>query len=118
MDIVALLTRYLEKTTGVASFPAVPAERPDEFIVVDLTGGSRGTVLDYPSLAIQTWAATTARASEMADTVYAAMADLPYTNSGVTCVDSGHPYPFPSSEKIPRYQATYDLTAHKHLEEV
>lgn len=115
MDITVLLTKELERSTGVRCYPSVPADRPDRFIVVQRTGGTRGAFLNTPSVAIQSWAPTEQEASSLADEVDAAMESLPYGGSGVTKVERSEPYPFPSVEKIPRYQAVYDLVAHRKL---
>lgn len=112
MDITTLLMREIESAVGFPCYPTVPAERPDAFVTVQCTGGSEGVVLSYPNVAVQSWAATQQEAHELAVSVGQAMRALPYGNSGVTHVDAGIPYHFPSTEKIPRYQALYSLTVH------
>lgn len=112
MDVTKVLLSELEKAAGAPCFPTVPADRPREFIVVQRTGGTRGEALSNPAVAVQSWAASEQAAAELAERVDAAMAALPYGDSGVTNVGRGEPYPFPSTEKIPRYQALYSLTVH------
>lgn len=115
MDITVLLIREIEGALGVPCHPTVPADRPERFVTVERTGGTRGAFLNKPNVAIQSWAPTEQEASELADEVDAVMEALPYGSSGVTKVDRGEPYPFPSIEKIPRYQALYSLVTHRKL---
>lgn len=112
MDVTKILVHELDAALGVPCYPTVPADRPDSFVTVECTGGTRTAVLSYPSVAVQSWAATQQAASELAEKVDEAMRSLPYGESGITNVEGGVPYPFPSTERIPRYQALYSLTAH------
>lgn len=112
MDLTVTLMNALEGATGVPCYPTVPADRPETFITVQCTGGSDGMFLCQPMFAVQSWAATQQQASTLAKSVGEAMRKLPYQTYGITHVGCGYPYPFPSTEKIPRYQALYTLTAH------
>ena len=88
------------------------ADAPSEFVTVERTGGGVEDLVDHPTIAIQTWAGTEARAEEMA---VAIRNDLLASSRprGVArvSVNSG-PYPYwDESTGRPRYQTVYDCTA-------
>ena len=88
------------------------ADSPDEFVTVERTGGGTSDMVDHPTMAIQTWAPTEARAEEMSIEIRNAL----MTQSrpcGITkvSVDSG-PYPYWDEDtRCPRYQIVLDCTA-------
>lgn len=56
----------------------VPPERPESFVVVQRTGGSRGEiVIDTPTLDLQCWAPTRRAAEVLADEVEAVARGMP-----------------------------------------
>lgn len=85
---------------------------PTEFVTVERTGGTVDDMVDHPSIAIQTWARSEARAEEMAVAIRneAVAHSLPRGFSKMD-VNAG-PYPFwDESTGMPRYQVLYDCTA-------
>ena len=85
-----------------------PPADAGEFVTVERTGGAPADMVDYPELAVQTWAATEARAEEMSLAIRdeLLLGDLPHGFHSVA-VDSG-PYPFwDESTRMPRFQAAY-----------
>lgn len=90
-----------------------PADAPDEFVVIERTGGNVENMVDYPTIAIQTWAKNQPRAEELANAIRNELltSSKPYGVHHVT-VNSG-PYPFwDESTRLPRYQTVYDCTAY------
>lgn len=81
-----------------------------EFVTVERTGGGVDEYTDHPVMAVQTWAATEARAEEMAMSIRdSAVWDHP---DGVVkiAVNAG-PYPFWDEDtRLPRYQLVLDCT--------
>lgn len=96
---------------GYAASTYPPNNAPSEFVTVERTGGSVTDMVDHPLVAIQTWAATEARAEEMALDIRdeAIMGTLP---DGVHRMDvNAGPYPFwDEYTKCPRYQVVFDVT--------
>lgn len=90
-----------------------PPVSGDEFVTVERTGGGVVDMVDHPSIAIQAWAVTEARAEEMANAIrdLLLLGSLPYGVHHVT-VDSG-PYPFWDEDtRLPRYQLALDCTSY------
>ena len=91
--------------------PAEAPDSPDEFVTVERTGGGVEDMVDHPTVAIQAWAPTNARAERMANEVR----NLALTGErprGVhhMGVNSG-PYPFFDDEtRCPRWQLLLDVT--------
>jgi len=90
-----------------------PPKTGDEFVTVERTGGTVVDMVDHPSMAIQTWAETEARAEEMAIAIRDSLLleGLPY---GVHHVDvNSGPYPFwDDSTGKPRYQIALDCVSY------
>ena len=100
----------LAKGYTASTYPK--ADAPDEFVTVERTGGGTSDMVDHPTIAIQAWALTEARADEMAVSIRNAL----MTESrprGVTKVNvNSGPYPFwDESTGRPRYQLVLDCTA-------
>lgn len=97
---------------GYTAHTRPPKNAPAEFVTVERTGGYTENFVDHASIAIQTWAATEARADEMANAIrYAAI--VGERPDGIAHMSVSGLYPFfdPSTGK-PRYQLTLDVTAH------
>lgn len=89
-----------------------PPKTGSEFVTVERLGGEVTDMVDHPSMAIQTWAATEERAEEMANEIRFVLitGNRP---QGVyrADVESG-PYPFYDEDtRLPRYQVVLDCTA-------
>ncbi|MBQ9020852.1 MAG: hypothetical protein IJ113_02395 [Eggerthellaceae bacterium] len=85
---------------------------PDEFVTIERTGGAVADMVDHPTIAVQTWAPTDARAEEMANAIRLELlsSSKPFGVHHVT-VNSG-PYPFWDEEtRCPRYQLVLDITS-------
>ena len=89
-----------------------PPKTGDEFVTVEPVGGYVADMVDFPSIAIQTWAKTPTRAELMAKEIKLALlqGDLPYGIAHVE-VNQGE-YPFWDEDtRLPRYQLALDITA-------
>lgn len=89
-----------------------PKDAPAEFVTVERTGGGTYDMVDHPTVAIQTWAQTEARAEEMAVEIRNSLMCNPRPK-GITKVNvNSGPYPFwDESTGCPRYQLVLDCTA-------
>lgn len=92
--------------------PKDSPESPREFVTVERVGGGIEDMVDHPSFAIQTWAATAPRAEEMGNEIRLASltGQLPYGVHRMD-VDSG-PYPYWDEDtRCPRFQTVFDITS-------
>lgn len=116
MDAALIVSDYLNALElGVTSYLSVPPDRPDEFIVVEQTGGSRpDRVRSLPSVDVDCWAQTRARASEISDEVAAAALAMADTLPNVfrATVTTQYNNPDPDSGQ-PRYTVGIDITANE-----
>ena len=87
-----------------------PPDDGTEFVTVERTSGGVIDMIDHPTVAIQTWAATPTRAEEMALAIRNA---LFYSRpEGVAHIQVDGLYPFwDESTRLPRYQLVLDCTA-------
>lgn len=111
MNIEATIIEYLNKN-GIKAVADIPATRPDEFVTVERTGGSFGSVvLDRPTVAVQAWSTTRYKASELMTEVDTLMRNL-VSISGVSKCSRNSLYNYPDESGHPRYQAVYDIVTY------
>lgn len=106
-------TEQLLKWLGAKGYTAhtyPPRDAPSEFVTVERTGGNVENLVDYPTIAVQTWAQSQAAAEEMALAIRDALVyELPHGFYSMR-VNSG-PYPFWDEDTgAARYQTVYDCT--------
>ena len=95
---------------GYAAYVRVPKDRPQKFVTVERTGGGVADMVDYPMVAIQTWAQTQAEAEEDASAIrmVALVGELPEGVHSMR-VNAG-PYKFYDEDSMqPRYQVVFDV---------
>lgn len=95
---------------GYAAYVRVPKDRPQRFVTVERTGGGVENMVDYPLVAIQTWAQTQAEAEEDASAIrmVALVGNLPEGVHSMR-VNAG-PYKFYDEESMmPRYQVVFNV---------
>lgn len=110
MDVERMAAKRLMAATGIKVFLDVPADRPEEFATVELTGGSGDRFMRRAVLAVQSWASTRRRAAEMAMAVEAAVPSLMDEQNVFRAVANGS-YRWPDHDSgQPRYQTTVELT--------
>lgn len=92
----------------------VPAERPAELVTVTREGGAReNPLIDRPGVGIYCWAASEARAFEIADAAADAMAALPFEGGYANAEQlSMYSDPDPDS-RSPRWYMSYALDTFK-----
>ena len=88
----------------------VPKNRPLRFVTVQRTGGGVENMIDYPLVAVQTWAQTAAEAEADAKAIrLAALTGAPPEGVHSIRVNAG-PYEFYDEDSMqPRYQVLFDI---------
>lgn len=110
MDVERVVTQRLMGATGIKAVLEVPEERPDEFISVEMTGGTGDRFIRQASLAVQSWAQTRQRAAEIARLVEQATPCLTEEPNIFRAVANGtYRWPDPDSRQA-RYQTNVELT--------
>ncbi|MBW3081968.1 hypothetical protein [Bifidobacterium phasiani] len=113
MNIEKKLAEWISSSgLGPTASLSVPADRPNEFITVERTGGSRGEFNDTAMLAVQVWAGRRSRASDLADKLARMLPrfdDHPQVSSCV--VTSIYNFPEPDPPHSARYQLSVQVTA-------
>lgn len=109
MDIERVVAKHLMDTIGIRTVLEIPKERPDEFVSVEMTGGSGSRFVRHAVLAVQSWAKTRKRAAEMARSVEMAVYDLvDEANIFDAMPINSYRWPDPDSRQE-RYQTTVEL---------
>jgi hypothetical protein len=110
MDVERVVAKRLMDATGIKAVLDVPAERPAEFISVEIDNGAGGRFIKDVSLSVQSWAKTRRRAAEMASLVEKAVPDLVDEPNIFRAVAGGsYKWPDPDSGQA-RYQTNVELT--------
>ena len=95
---------------GLDAYVRVPYDRPQRFATVSREGGNVENMVDYPTIAIQTWAQTEAEAEDDANAIRAValFGVLPVGVHSMR-VNSG-PYPFYDKDSMqPRFQIVFNV---------
>ena len=95
---------------GYDAYVRVPKDRPQKFVTVERTGGGVENMVDYPLVAVQTWAQTQAEAEEDACAIrmVALVGNLPEGVHSMR-VNAG-PYKFYDEDSMmPRYQVLFNV---------
>ena len=95
---------------GYDAYVRVPKDRPQKFVTVERTGGGVSNMVDYPMVAVQTWAQTQAEAEEDACAIrMVALVGEPPEGVHSMRVNAG-PYKFYDEDSMqPRYQTVFDV---------
>lgn len=111
VDIERAVAKHLLDATGIKTVLEVPKTRPDEFISVEMTGGSGDRFIRRAVVAVQSWAKARQRASEIARIVESKIPDLADDEENVfSAVATGsYRWPDPDSRQE-RYQTTVEIT--------
>ncbi len=110
MDIERVVGERLADLIGIQAVLEVSDNRPSEFISVELLGGTGDRFRRDVSLAVQSWAGTRERASEIARAVEDAtplLTDEP--NIFTAIADNTYRWPDPDSGQE-RYQTNVELS--------
>lgn len=113
IDVEGELIAYLKQVLNLPAYADVPKDRPPRFVTVELTGSSDDVhgAINRPSVAVQSWAPTTAEASELSRKVDDAMLSAPYIVHDLFSCERTSLVRFPDPDsRTPRYQGLYALT--------
>lgn len=101
---------YLNEVMGLPAFWEKPEEMPEEFIVIEKTGGTKNDQIKASTIAIQSYAGSMFRAAEINEAVKNAMDHITELD-GVSRAQLNSDYNFTdTTTKQYRYQAVYDIT--------
>jgi len=101
---------YLNDVMGLPAFWEKPEDMPEEFLIVEKTGGSVSDRIMSATIAIQSYAGSMYRAAEINEAVISAMENLTEM-SEVSGVRLNSDYNFTdTTTKQYRYQAVFDIT--------
>lgn len=112
------LVAHLRPLLGVPVSTRVPSSRPDRFLLVSRTGGTRSNLgQSRPVILVEAWAKTDGDSWALASDAYNALDALPYqdeplgTGVYVADCDLADPVNYPDSQSgTPRYQFVATLT--------
>jgi microsomal dipeptidase-like Zn-dependent dipeptidase len=101
---------YLNDVMGLPAFWEKPEDMPEEFLIVEKTGGRLSDRIKTATIAIQSYAGSMYRAAEINDAVIHAMDHL-VEYDGVSRVQLNSDYNYTdTTTKQYRYQAVFDIT--------
>ena len=117
----AFVIAYL-RDKGFAAYADVPdgkvQQKPQRFVTVEQTvGHTNGVAVATATLAVQSWAGSQYEAAELAQRAEAAIFEIVNNVNPITHVRRTGLYNYPTSQQEPRYQGTYELTAHLYSKE-
>ena len=105
----AALIEYLA-SRGFAAYAEAPADSSGRFVTVERTGGhSLHRRIEQATVAVQSWAGSTAEAMSMAHEVDRALLEMPEHLPAVGRCARNSLYRFNAAQR-PRYQGTYEIT--------
>lgn len=108
--IEELVCNFLNEEMGLPAFWEKPEDQPEEFLIVEKTGGKKTDHIKDATIAIQSYAGSMYRAAEINDAVIHAMDHL-VEYDGVSRVQLNSDYNFTdTTTKQYRYQAVFDIT--------
>lgn len=107
-DPKAQLVAFLSDNVCEA-YGGVPANRPAEFLTVELVGETGTRYLSRPQFAVQAWAATDAEASALSLRAVEAMRGFAYEPHVRRCELNSRCELFDPYTRTPRYQMVFDL---------
>ena len=86
-----------------------PPADSDEFVTVERTGGGVVDMVDHPTIAVQTWAQTEARAEDMANEIrYLVLTEAPPEGVHSVTVETGAYRFYDEYTRLPRFQLVLD----------
>lgn len=101
-----------ELPTGINAFMEKPEEDiPEEYVLIEKTGGGEEDYVESATMAIQSYAASLYRAAEINAAIKNIMREITVPNTCITKATLNTDYNFTDpTKKQYRYQAVYDLT--------
>ena len=108
--IEMIMIDYLKNSLEMDVFGEFPEDPPSSFLIVEKTGSRKNEMIDFATIAIQSYAPSLYGAAELNSRVKAAMENIVELPS-VNAADLNSDYNFTDlSMKRHRYQAIYEIT--------
>ena len=118
MSAIAEIKSTVEAHTSWKCYADVPSKRPDEFVTVEVTGGTVDTrgMRESSSLAVQCWSTTTYKADQMAEKVMDALnKHLTDEHEAIAYCACGVGYSYPPTDGVPRYQMNLEIVRKREI---
>lgn len=107
--IEKIVCNYLNEEMGLPAFWEIPEDSPEEFLIVEKTGGKKTDHIKDATIAIQSYAGSMYRAAEINEKVKAVMDRITELDE-VSHVELNSDYNFTdTTTKRYRYQAVFDI---------
>lgn len=101
---------YLDGLDGIPAYAERPEEPPEEYLIIEKTGGGDDNFIARATIAVQSYAGSLLRAAEICKKVEKAMKEITDLENISRCkLNSSYNYTDTESKKY-RYQAVFDLT--------
>ena len=95
---------------NINAYAEVPKDPPDEFVIIERTGGGRVNMIDNARIAIQSYATSLYAAAQLDETVKNLMVDITALGSVCSCrLSASYNFTDPSTKRY-RYQSIFDIT--------
>lgn len=108
--IEQIIIEYLTQK-GYRAFLEVPSKRPEEFVVVERTGGSQSNLVNESGIVVDSYAQTLVGTVELNSRVIADMLDITQFTNVITHVGLNSTYnDTDTATKEYRYGALFDFT--------
>ena len=102
--------RYMSEHMSVPCYMMRPEDPPEEYVLIEKTGGSKENYITTSTFAFQSYAKTLLNAAELNEEVKAAADDLiNVTEITKSAYQTDYNFTNPAN-KQPRYQAVFDIT--------
>lgn len=108
--IEKIISDYLTSMLPVPAFLEEPENRPDRYVLVEKTGGSKENYINSATVAIQSYAESLYLVAELNEAVKTAMENIAQLD--IICsteLNSDYRYTDVETKRY-RYQAVYDIT--------
>jgi hypothetical protein len=103
------IINYLTDTLNIPAYSETPEKKPDQYIKVELTGGSAENLISSATIAIQSYSNSLFKAADLNEKVKRAMRNIISIDSISKCkLNNSYNYT-DTAKKEYRYQAVFDL---------
>lgn len=107
--IEAVVIGYLDGLDNIPAYAERPEEPPEEYLIVERTGGGYMNHISRATIAVQSYADSMLRAAQVNETVEEAMRDFTDLENISRCsLNSSYNFTDTASKKY-RYQAVFDI---------
>lgn len=107
--IEKIISDYLNQVLPVPVYPEEPEDRPDEYVLIEKTGGDKENYINSATVVLQSYAESLYLAAELNEAVKTAMEAIAQLDT-ICSAELNSDYRYTDTEtKRYRYQAVYDI---------